>query len=74
MLTATTDAQLAAARSRMLAAAVVVDDQVRGLCQGFADSLRTLAAAESCNRPGSAWTRPTCVQVEPSGPPRVQRK
>ena len=46
MLTATTDAQLAAARTRMLTAAVVVDDEVRGLCQGFADRLLALSEAE----------------------------
>ncbi|HEV7963787.1 MAG TPA: glycoside hydrolase domain-containing protein [Actinoplanes sp.] len=46
MLTATGDAQLAAARSRMLTGAVVVDDEVRGLCQGFADGLTALAQAE----------------------------
>jgi len=46
MLTTTADAQLAAARARMLTAAVVVDDEVRGLCQGFADRLTALAGAE----------------------------
>ena len=68
MLTATTDAQLAAARSRMLGAAVVVDDEVRGLCQGFGDRLQTLAQAEGCPRPGSVWTRASCEQVESSAP------
>jgi hypothetical protein len=74
MLTATTDAQLAAARSRMLAAAVVVDDEVRALCQGFGDSLRTLAQAEACPRPGSVWTRGSCVQVEGTAPAPVPRR
>jgi peptidoglycan hydrolase-like protein with peptidoglycan-binding domain len=46
LLTATTDSQLAAARSRMLTAAVVVDSQVQGLGQGLSDSLRTLVEAE----------------------------
>ena len=46
LLTATGDAPLTAARSRMLAGAVVVDDEMRGLCQGFADTLQALAGAE----------------------------
>jgi len=46
LLTAAGDAQLAAARSRMLTGAVVIDDEVKGLCQGFADRLLALAGAE----------------------------
>jgi peptidoglycan hydrolase-like protein with peptidoglycan-binding domain len=46
LLTATTDSQLAAARTRMLTATVVVNSEVQGLCQGLSDSLRTLVEGE----------------------------
>lgn len=46
LLTSASDSQVAAARGRMLTAAVVLDDEVRGLCRGFGDAVQVLAGAE----------------------------